>query len=83
MNIMKSNNKMEKIMMYVFIGLLLAIEFFVIQFYTVYISVTFGDERDIIFFIGQIIFALSWLFTIKYFVGDIVDYSPEEETENE
>lgn len=80
---MKSNNKMEKIMMYVFIGLLLAIEFFVIQFYTVYISVTFGDERDIIFFIGQIIFALSWLLTIKYFVGDIVDYSPEEETENE
>ena len=80
---MKSNNKMEKIMMYVFIGLLLAIEFFVIQFYTVYISVTFGDERDIIFFIGQIIFVLSWLFTIKYFVGDIVDYSPEEETENE
>lgn len=83
MNIMKNNNKMEKIMMYVFIGLLLAIEFFVIQFYTVYISVTFGDERDIIFFIGQILFALSWLFTIKYFVGDLVDYSPEEETENE
>ena len=80
---MKNNNKMEKNMMYVFIGLLLAIEFFVIQFYTVYISVTFGDERDIIFFIGQIIFALSWLFTIKYFVGDIVNYSPEEETENE
>lgn len=80
---MKNNNKMEKNMMYVFIGLLLAIEFFVIQFYTVYISVTFGDDRDIIFFIGQILFALSWLFTIKYFVGDIVDYSPEEETENE
>ena len=80
---MKSNNKMKKIMMHVFIGLLLAIEFFVIQFYTVYISVTFGDERDVIFFTGQIIFALSWLFTIKYFVGDIVDYSPEGETENE
>lgn len=68
----------EKWAFYTFVASILALEFLVIEFYTVAISYSIHETNGFVFFLGQLVFATAWLKTLNYLV-----WQPEVEVMTE
>lgn len=58
----------EKWAFYTFVASILALEFLVIEFYTIAISYAIHETNGFVFFLGQLVFATAWLKTLNYLV---------------